>query len=393
MESGNEKKFWGAIQDGDAHAVRLLLAADKSLAGKNFEPESLHTNGFPLFHATKQGNVELVNMLLDAGADPDAKLDVEEPREVGMPLIHALEHNDARASDYEIVHLLLDHSPSLNAYPYCSTPFVDCLFNNMWDTDLSYQPGEVWKYKRDSADEVASLFRRSFQGYFETDHAHVKEKAKAGDAKRGDDFPEMRLLQRVIGMGGQASFFTLVRHEQHPLIEGLLRNCPEESGTLTDWPQSSVLGNIRGPASWCGYPKTIESCMVCCPELYDADSAKHTIEAAIRSHNRDGDIDQYYELIEGQLLFLKEKSAVNERYENGDPFCPLHWLAEDFIEPSHYGFKCARLGTEDDIVRLAKLFIEYGFDIDSVNPKTEMNVLATAKSKKRSVYVEFLQSR
>ncbi len=50
------------------------------------------------------------------------------------------------------------------------------------------------------------------------------------------------------------------------------------------------------------------------------------------------------------------------------------------------------LGTEEDIVRLAKLFVDYGFKIDSVNPKTDWTVLATAKAKNRSVYASFLMA-
>ena len=100
-----------------------------------------------------------------------------------------------------------------------------------------------------------------------------------------------------------------------------------------DWPQGSVFDNIAGAASWCGYPVVLQACMEICNERFNSDCARHSIERAIRSHNRDGDIKQYHELIQSQLEFLKLQNSLSDGFENGDPFCPLHWLAEDFIEP------------------------------------------------------------
>ena len=130
--------------------------------------------------------------------------------------------------------------------------------------------------------------------------------------------------------------------------------------------------------------------MELCPDLYTPDVAKHSI-GNMHSHNRDGDIDQYYELIKSQLEFLKSRDALTESYDGGEPFYPLHLLAEDFIQGSHYGFKCERLGTEDDVIRLAKLFIEFGYDPKSKSTKTEKTVLETATEKGFTKYAEFLR--
>ncbi|QEG21595.1 ankyrin repeat domain-containing protein [Mariniblastus fucicola] len=370
----NEKleSFWDAITNGLGETAIAMLEEDSTLAGRNYRPDSLHTDGFPLYRAANRLDTDLVKALLNAGADPDAKLGVEEPRERGMPLLNAFHESNRRGLDnYDVVHLILDYNPSLVAFPYCSTPFVDCTFNNLWDTEADYQPGETWRYKRDCDAEVAKLFRKAFETY-------TAVKKADGEPVSSDDFPELNLLQRVIELGGQPSLFTLVRHEQHALIAELLQHHASDAGPVSNWPRGTVLDNVKGAATWCGYPKSVRACMELCPDLYTPDFARHSIENAITSHNRDGDIDQYFALIKSQLEFLKSKDALNEKYDRGDPFIPLHLVAEDFIQKSHYGFKCERLGTEADAIRLAKLFIEYGFDPDSKSPKTNKTVSETA---------------
>jgi ankyrin repeat protein len=380
--SDDSKAFWDAVQNGDVETVKRLLESDNSLAGKNFNLDSKHTDGFPLYQATKRPNFEMTKLLLEAGADPDAALDTNDPREVGMPLINALE-----CGRLDIVNLILDYNPALNAYPYCSTPFVDCLFNNLWDTTRTYQSGEVWRYKNGLGREVSNLFRSSFSSQYNCQPPQNVELNQ--DAPK--ELPEFTLLRRVIGMGGVPSFFTLVRHQQTDLIKELLRASPNEKGTLMDWPQGTVFKNIRGTSAWCGYPETARFCIELCSELYTPDVARHAIESAIRSHNRDGGIDQYFELIDMQLKFLEGKQVLlNGQYDNGEPFTPLHWLADDFIEPKNYGFKCQPLSTEDDLIRLAQLFLDYGFDINATDSKTNKTTLEIASGKKLERVVSFL---
>ncbi len=383
-----DETFWNWVQRSHEAAIERAVKRDPSLAGKNFKPESKHTDGFPLYHATKKLNAEMTKSLLNAGADPDAKLDTDAPREIGMPLLNAFHEANARGvGNYYLVHLILDFKPELNAHPYCSTPFVDCCFNNLFDTNQAYEPGDVWRYKNDSAAEVADLFRRSYAIYLGSD-VDTKSSSSTQDS---EDIPELVLLRRVVGMGGQPSLFTLVRHQQHDLINELLRKCPSENGTAMDWPNGTVFKNIRGAATWCGYPETAKACIELCPNLYTPDVARHAVENAIRSHNRDGGIEQYHQLIEFQLQFLKQSEALlNDRYDSGDPFSPLHWLADDFIEPKNYGFKCQPLSTEDDLIRLAKLFLNYGFNINAVDSKAKTTPLEIAKSKELKQFESFL---
>ncbi len=378
-------EFWQAIQTGDVETARELLDTDSSLAGKNFRPESLHTEGFPLYHAAKNLNSPLVKVLLDSGADPEAKLETDHPREFGMPLLNAFHTSNSRGvGNYDVVHLILDYKPSLNASPYCSTPFVDCLFNNLWTDNSKKASGEFWSYKNDCGNTITELFRNSYSNYLGDRNADLQAEVSR------DSFPELALLTRAVEMGGQPSLFTLVRHEQRDLISELLQNVPTEKGTVMDWPQGRVIDNIAYAAAWCGYPKTIKACIDCGAELFNSDSAKHAINRAIHSHNCDGDIDQYFDLIQQLLKLLKERNGLQPSFENGDPFCPLHLLAEDFIQTSHYGFKCARLGTEEDAIRLAKLFLDFGFEIRFEDPRTGLNAAETAGKYDLATYKRFL---
>ena len=367
--TGDDEKFFAAVQSGDYQTVQQMLVTDKSLAGRNFLPESLHTDGFPLYVAAKNLDFDMVQLLLESAADPDAKLDVDDPRETGMPLIFGYEGNRL-----DIVNLLLDYDPMLEAHGYCSTPFVDMVFNSFFDRPAHRA-------------EVEWLFRKSLEDYL-GDCDDTDQAAAIGESSN----THLQLLSRIIEMGGRPSLFTVVRHQQIDLLQSLLQKCPTEAGTEMDWPRGVVFRNIRGAASWTGYPEVLELCRSCCPALYTEDEAKHAIESAIRSHNRDGGIDDYHQLIENELKFLRQRRSLTTSFSDGDPFLPLHWLAEDFIEPKNYGFRCERLSTPDDLIRLAKLFVEFGYDPNVVNPKTERTAMATAQHEQQLEYVAFLES-
>jgi hypothetical protein len=286
--------------------------------------------------------------------------------------------NALQGGHLDIVRLLLDDNPCLNAHPYCATPFVDCLFNAMW-----HQP--------DHANEVAKLFFTSFAQYVGQSSKLPAIKHGGQDGSSSHDQSEyLELLKRVVEMGGQPTLFTVVRHQQHDLIELLLYRCATQPGTAMDWPRGTVFDNICYAASWTGYPETLEVCRTVCPTLYTPDVAKHCIERAIRSHNRDGGIDQYHQLVQSQLEFLRQQQCLTESYSNGEPFLPLHWLAEDFIETANYGFKCQQLSTPDDQIRLAKLLVDSGYSVRCVNGKSHVTVLQVARDQGQREYAEWL---
>jgi len=366
IEATMESEFLTAIKCSDFETASRLLVDDRSLAGKNFLPESLHNDGFPLYHAAELGNLKLVELLLEHGADPNANQHVDEPRERGMPLMNAF-----HGGHYDVIMLLLDHNPRLDATSYCGTPFVDCLFNATWNHP---------KF----TEQVEALFVNSYHGYFDS--------CEPVEVKLDQDAPKVvKILQRVVSMGGQPSLFTVVRHQQHGLIERLLKSCSTHAGTPLDWPQGTEFDNICNAASWTGFPQTIRQCQKLCPELYSSDVAKRCIERAIRSHNRDGDIDSYYELIKSQLEFLQARDELNTAYSGGAPFTPFHWLADDFIESSNYGFRCETLSTADDLIRLAKLLVEFGLNLNSVNPVSKLTPWQAAIKENETEYAEYLK--
>ena len=99
---GAEYSMTVACALGDERRVRELLARDRNLAGDQ------DTCGFsPLFSAAGQGYTDIVQLLLDHGADPNAS-------EHNAPRGHAL--YEAVAGDHlETAKLLLDHGADPNA--------------------------------------------------------------------------------------------------------------------------------------------------------------------------------------------------------------------------------------------------------------------------------------
>lgn len=58
---------------------------------------------------------------------------------------------------------------------------------------------------------------------------------------------------------------------------------------------------------------------------------------------------------------------------------PLHWIADQLIQSRTYGFKCQKLPTAADVLDLAELFLEYGFDVNFRSTETNMTPLAVAQ--------------
>ena len=113
MEHGAELTIRGAVASGDARRVRELVAADPSVL------RQIGKNGGLLTLAVNHGQLEIIRLLLDLGADVDERILLEE-LEVptlswGMPLWCA-----ALAANREITQLLLDRGADPNANVYAS---------------------------------------------------------------------------------------------------------------------------------------------------------------------------------------------------------------------------------------------------------------------------------
>lgn len=348
----SEHPFWQAVESGDVEVARKLLVDDPSLANRDFRPaadQDSHTNGFPLVKAATTGDGAMVKLLLDHGADVNAKSPREDQRELGVPIMQAFERGF-----YDVVTLLLDHGASLDAHGYCYPALVELLYEAA---------------RKEGAPR--ELARKGFHRYLgETEVQKVPE----------DAHQVVKLFDRVLTMGGQPSMESLVLAEYYELIEELLCSCPEAPGTQHDYPPGTVFETLCNGASWHGYPKVLKLAMRCCPTLFTPDQSLRAISRAIISHNRDGLASDYYELIETQLKFLRDQGELESVIEDGR-LLPHFALAKDYLWPGWYGNEQEPSSVEA-MIQLSELFTTYGFvELNRVDPESGETALERARAR------------
>jgi ankyrin repeat protein len=113
LERGAEATIYAAVALGDAPRVRELVQADPNALRR------IDGSGGLVTLAVNHGQIEMVRLLLDLGADVNERIilqELEEPTPSwGMPLWHA-----ALANQFDIARLLLDRGADPNANVYAS---------------------------------------------------------------------------------------------------------------------------------------------------------------------------------------------------------------------------------------------------------------------------------
>ena len=130
LARGTACDIWVAGALGDSRTVRQMLETDSTLAnvsnGVRFYPRSA---AYPLAIAAHEGHLEVVRLLLDYGADPDARMVTDFPNdaagtptgyvESGVPLIFAIEKRH-----FDIAHLLLDRGARVDSSAIYAGPRI-----------------------------------------------------------------------------------------------------------------------------------------------------------------------------------------------------------------------------------------------------------------------------
>ena len=349
----SDHPFWLAVSGGEVSVAAALLDDDPSLVDRDFrkiEEQDPHTNGFPLVKASETGNLEMVSLLLDRGADIDAKSHCEEQRELGAPIMLAFEQRR-----YDLIHYLLDRGASVAAYGWCYPSLVD----------LSYEDALAFG----NAHEIA---RQGFVEYLgESDVPEVQS----------DDAAEaLKLFVRLIDMGGQPSVKAIVELRNYETAELLLRTCPEKASTIHDYPKGSVFESLCWSAAWHGIPRALTMAMELCPHLYTVKMSLDVLNSAVKSHNREGLASEYFELIETQLKFLQKLKEL-ESVIDGNHFLPHFQLAANYLWPGWCGNE-KDPSTVESMIELSRLFFRYGFDnVNSVDSESNETALARARSR------------
>ena len=363
--SDEDSKFWTAVDEGDLATVKASLEKDSSLASKRFPTRnelSFLSDGFPMFVAAANGHWEIAKLLIEHGADPDAKRDLADTsmlglggdhREIGKPILFAYAQRN-----FEMIHYLLDQGATVHAHGYADVPFA---------TQIHQDATEAGAH--------SSLVLRSIPN-LDAEH-------QAKIASVPDDAPEVvKLYDRILALGAIPNHYSLAQVGDHETIEILLENHPE--GISHDHWGGNVHEALLYGSAWRGFDKTVEICMDICADRHTTYAAHHCIFNAIKSHNRPGSFESYYRIIELNLDYLRERDAFGEHRE----FMPLQMLTENYLRKRVWG---GELPTVEQQLKLAQLCLDKGVDVNHVTAACRSTALDLAIQNGHEEYAEFLR--
>ncbi len=241
LDHGAECDIWVASALGDAQAVRRLLEANPALANAESGPRTYPgASVYPLTIAALRGHLEVVRLLLDHGADPDAAnithYTYENQQESGAPLIFAISHGH-----FDVAHLLLDRGARV---------------------DYSFL---------DSAAGVA-------------DYAY-----ESGSRE---------LFERIIVGGGKLQMGHWLRSRNYPLIGEILDRCLDDpvGDPLGCGDQPTLAQALLELGAWLGDSNVVKMCLQREPKLRDGEDFT-LLQQAMHSHNRWNDWEGYASVV------------------------------------------------------------------------------------------------
>lgn len=352
MDQEIKNSFRAAITANDIKTAELIINEDVQIVNLDLRPtvkQDLHTNDFPLSIASKLGHYEICELLLNHGANPNASKTADPPPEFGIPICHAVENED-----YKLADLLLAHGADTNAFPYCSRPMIESL---------------IIQARKDGTKK--EMLKYGFRNY-------LKQEIKPPAFE--NPHPSSKLLFKILKEGAAPNISAIVREEYVELITELLQNCPLETSPPTSYPMGSIFEGIVYCSSWYGYPQILKLSAEICPDLFTNEVANWSIYRGIISHNRDGSVVEYIEMLAFLLTHLERKNGLNELSTN-PALNPFYLIAEHFCWPSNYGYKSA-ISTAQDIIRITQLFLDFGFtNFNIANQKSGLTPIEKAQER------------
>ena len=382
--AGSRHPIHAALAAGDMAAVERLLGADRRLANRGD-----HLGRRPLHYAVEAGRRDLVDLLLDAGADIDTPGFGGDDRIGGSgfrPLVLALWHNPywQQRNDYAMARHLLDRGA---AY---SITVAAALGDEARVEELLDGGGEA-------ANRSEACGKRPLSAAAERGQKHIVRLLLQAGAD--PNLPEGPNCPRGFALWGAA------RHGQHAIAELLLAagadaNAEvESSGTPTSAAEDADLrallyryGGRLGLAAHFhrGATDTIAALLDAQPAMFDAAAAELGFTHCVASG-----LDGLLRLLLARGLRVPPMVTYCQTYlwrslplarlllEHGmDPDLP-NWQQ---IRPLHH-----QAGRGE--IAAARLFLEFGADPDAVDEEFRSTPLGWAARRGQREFVQFLLAR
>ena len=370
-----------AVAGGDAASLARLLAADPRLADRGD-----HLGRRPLHYAVAAGRADLVDLLLDAGAEIDAAGFGGGDRLGGggfRPVVLALWRDPywGQRDNLDLARRLLergaDHSPAVAAALGDESRLVELLRADARTANLAEACG-----------------KRPLSAAAERGHVAIVRRLLAAGAD--PNLPEGRNCPRGFALWAAA------HHGQEEIVELLLAagadpNAEvESSGTPTTAAATAELrarlyryGGRMGLAAHCfrGDVDTVAALLDARPELFDAAALEQAFPHCVQA---------------GHEALLRLLLAHGLRVPPVVTYCQTYlWLSRDLarlllehgMDPNLPNWQQIRplhhIAARGDI-RSAELFLEFGADLDTVDEEFRSTPLGWAARCGQREFVRFL---